>query len=66
MTTHRRPRAVTASDLDTAAFHADLVDAIDHDPEVRKAILRLLATARAARKPRPTITPPPRQAGRGF
>jgi hypothetical protein len=62
----RAPRgAITRHDVDSAAFRTALVDAIDTDPEVRAAILRLLTTARAARKPRPTTTPPLRQTGRG-
>lgn len=62
----RAPRgAVTAEDLDDADLRAAILDAINNDPEVKAAILRLLATARPARKPRPTVTPPVRQAGRG-
>ncbi|MEU4296350.1 hypothetical protein [Kitasatospora aureofaciens] len=60
----RRPRAITTDDVEHADFTAALAEAIDHDPDVRAAILRLLTTARA-RRPRPTITPPLRQTGRG-
>lgn len=59
---HRR--AVTRADVEDAEFRTALVDAIDNDPDVRAAILRLLAAARTARKPRPT-TVPPRRTGRG-
>lgn len=41
-----------------------IADAIDRSPKVRAAILRIAATARPARKPRPTIVPP-RRTGRG-
>ncbi|MEV8324516.1 hypothetical protein [Kitasatospora sp. NPDC056731] len=60
----KRPRAVTADDVERAAFREALTEAIEHDPDVRTAILRLLATTRT-RRTRPTVTPPIRQTGRG-
>ena len=67
---HRPARgAATWSRVEAEQAEAEqvawLIDQIDHNAEVRDAILRLLATARATRRPRPTITPPTRQAGRG-
>ena len=41
-------------DDDVEAVRALLVDAIDNDPDVRAAVLRLLATRPAAPKPRRT------------
>lgn len=60
----KRPRAVTADDIDRSNFGEALVAAIDNDPDVRAAILRLVASVRA-RRPRPTVTPPLRKTGRG-
>ncbi|MCC9307690.1 hypothetical protein LN042_11345 [Kitasatospora sp. RB6PN24] len=57
----QRRAAVTRQDVERAEFRADLVEMIDSDSEVRAAILRLLTTARAARKPRPAVIPPVRQ-----
>jgi hypothetical protein len=41
---------------DVEALRALLVDAIDNDPDVRAALLRLLADRPAAPKPRRTTT----------
>ncbi|MEV8480331.1 hypothetical protein [Streptomyces sp. NPDC051173] len=64
----RRPvrGAVTRRDVEAAeaqaSFRTSLIDAIETDPGVRAALLRLLTSTR--RQPRPTTTVPVRK-GRG-
>ena len=52
---HRAPSARRHHDDDTdeAEFRDSLVKAIDEDPRVREAILRLFAAARARKKATP-------------
>lgn len=60
-----RPRPRPPETDEDEAFYDDIADAIDRSPKVRAALLRFVATSRAGRKPRPTVTPPPRHTGRG-
>jgi hypothetical protein len=64
MTIRPRPRPPIDDTADDEAFYDDIADAIDRSPKVRAALLRLIATSRAGRQPRPT-TVPPRRTGRG-
>ncbi|GAA3032228.1 HD-like signal output (HDOD) protein [Streptomyces olivoverticillatus] len=58
-------RAVTRADVEAAeaqaTFTTRLIEAIETDPEVRAAVLRLVAGAR--RMSRPTTTTPIRRGG---
>ena len=61
-------RAVTREDIEAEQAEAELrdwlLDAIENDPDVRAAILRVTAGAPKPRQSRPTITQPVRR-GRG-
>lgn len=61
-------RAVTREDIEAEQAEAELkdwlLDAIDNDPDIRAAILRVMAGAPKPRQPRPTTTQPVRR-GRG-
>ncbi|SHL75626.1 hypothetical protein [Streptomyces yunnanensis] len=61
-------RAVTRDQVAEAEAQAalieTLIDAIDNEPEVRAAILRVVAGGQMSRRPRPTTTQPVRR-GRG-
>lgn len=50
--TPKRSRTVSRADVEDAEFRAALIDAIDTDPDVRAAILRLARPRQA----RPTVT----------
>ena len=61
-------RAVTREDVEAEQAEAELrdwlLDMIENDPDVRAAILRVVAGAPKPRQPRPTTTQPVRR-GRG-
>lgn len=61
-------RAVTREDIEAEQAEAELrdwlLDTIENDPDVRAAILRVMAGAPKPRQPRPTTTQPVRR-GRG-
>lgn len=59
----KRMRAATQDAVDDAEFVERLIEAIDSEPEVRAAILRVAAGAQR-RQDRPTTTQPVRR-GRG-
>lgn len=59
----KRMRAATQDAVDDAEFVERLIEAIDNEPEVRAAILRVAAGAQR-RQDRPTTTQPVRR-GRG-
>lgn len=62
----RRMRQVTAEATDDADFTERLVDAIQNDPDVRAAILRLVRAASSpAKKPTPAKRTPAARTGRG-
>ncbi|MFL4491560.1 hypothetical protein ACJ6WD_09905 [Streptomyces sp. VTCC 41912] len=57
-------RAVTREDVEAERMTDWLIDIIENDPEVRAAILRVVAGGQTPRRPRPTTTQPVRR-GRG-
>ena len=61
-------RSVTREDVEAEQAEAELLewvlDAIENNPDVRAAILRVIAGAPRPRQPRPTTTQPVRR-GRG-
>ncbi|MET9073843.1 hypothetical protein ABZX95_17085 [Streptomyces sp. NPDC004232] len=61
-------RAVTREDVEAEQAEAELtewlLDSIENNPDVRAAILRVVAGAPKPRQPRPTTTQPIRR-GRG-
>ena len=59
----KRMRAVTQDASDDAEFTERLLDALDNDPEVRAAILRIVNGA-PKRQPRRTTSQPVRRGGR--
>lgn len=60
----RSMRAATRDAIDDADFTERLIDAIDNDPDVRAAILRIVSGAPKPRQTRPTTTQPIRKGRR--
>lgn len=60
----RSMRAATHDAIEQEEFTERLIDAIDNDPDVRAAILRLVSGAPKPRQTRPTTTQPIRKGRR--